>query len=545
MRTAHLDRAGKKAVAKSRWRNGALRAAMFAAIAFPLAGCGGSDVPITQGPIGAANPSSERLTVVNNCGDDVWLIETPPGAVAAVQKQWDWFVPYATQTNTLPNGGVVAAVPLPAGSSKTFSVPDKGAPGGNFRFYMRCPQPGGAGQPGGPFDPRGCTIGSAAGDLASINTLFEPTFGCRSGSPGCAFNPAAPADACRTDPGPDTCPPLASGDNFDISTVDGYTLPMKVEASNDGGSCNRLATDAGMLDLASCPHEDDSTLYTSVASQQALIAGIDPATGKKGISLLSVDNSTADKPLRACAAVYKWFESDTLGSPPSPVRESGACDPANGSFGSHCYYSGAGCDASDPATSCPNNSGPQQKVGPKKDGSFAIQNTNWVQQLFAMGYRGYTWQYGDKVGDQSCNSSSTYKLTLCPAGGVPYRSNQLWTFSPGSGTCDASPSSGAANGVTSFDSLFACQKANMRFTCEDVSEEQYGTRSAMWRADAGATLAGIGVAYDTIATLRKVDRSSYTIDAPRFGRLTVPEQNYLYGNPLTLADGTASFAPCP
>jgi len=58
------------------------------------------------------------------------------------------------------------------------------------------------------------------------------------------------------------------------------------------------------------------------------------------------------------------------------------------------------CDNAHPVTSWPSGSGPQQTVGPKGDGTYAIQNTNWAQQLFALGYGGYTWQYGD--GSRTC-----------------------------------------------------------------------------------------------------------------------------------------------
>jgi hypothetical protein len=362
-----------------------------------------------QCPVGA----TARFTVVNNCGEDVWMIETPPGAVEPVQAQWVWFLDYATVTNPLPNGAKVAGVLLPKSANQSFCVPDKGAPGGNFRFYMGCPN-----QNQNPFDPAGCIVGAAAGDLSSINTLFEPTFGCSPslGGAECAFNPSGPAKACQSDPGSSNCPPLASADNFDISAVDGYTVPMKVEAQAPAGqSCNRLVTDAGMLDLASCPGEDKSTLYSTDPQQQAKIEA------DAGIGLITQD-ATA---LRACTAPYKWFQTATLGTPVNPAPSIGACDPANGTFNSSCFHAGAGCDETQPVTMCPRGSGPQQKVGPNGGGTVAIQNTHWVQQLYALGYGGYSWQYGDGVGDQSCVWGTEVKLTLCPNGGVPYRKNQL------------------------------------------------------------------------------------------------------------------------
>ena len=512
-------------------------------LAFALGACGSDSGQADRagsghaGPVvGGADSTSERFTIDNNCGEDVWVVETPPGSARAVQAQWDWFrdsARYKTVQATLPNGGVVAALLLPKGASQVFDIPDRGAPGGNFRFYMGCPDASGT-DPGGPFDPRGCIIGSSVGDLAGINTLFEPTFGCAEGRSDCAFNPAGdPAryPRCASDPGASNCPALATGDNFDVSAVDGYTVPIKVEATTQaGGSCNRLITDASMLDLASCPREDATTLYSDVAAQQARIQG--------GISLLTQDASDPARPLlRACSAPYKWFQSDTLGSPPSPVRASGECNPADATFGAQCFYAGAGCDASDPALRCPNGSGPQQKVGPRGDGTLSIQNTRWVQQLYAMGYKGYTWQYGDGIGDQACSSSSTYKVTLCPAGGVPYRGGQLWTWSAQSGACGTDGATGTPDGTTTFGSLFACQTARMRFVCEPVPDDQFKTVAALWRADPAATLAGTGSAYAAIAGLGRLQPQQVTLDT-RFGRLTVPELNHVYG-------GSGSVCPTP
>src|SRR5262245_57399631 len=118
---------------------------------------------------GCASGSTPRFAIVNNCGADVWVVETPPGnpqTQPAVSAQWEWFKAYTTQKN--PNIPGVVGLLLAQGSSQTFCVPDKGAPGGNFRFYMGCPDSN-----MDPFNEAGCKLGSAAGDLAGINTLFE------------------------------------------------------------------------------------------------------------------------------------------------------------------------------------------------------------------------------------------------------------------------------------------------------------------------------------------------------------------------------------
>ena len=61
------------------------------------------------------------------------------------------------------------------------------------------------------------------------------------------------------------------------------------------------------------------------------------------------------------------------------------------------------------------------EVGPKADGSFGIEDTNYVTTLKSLGYKGYTWPYDDAEGLQQCNWGGTMVLTLCPNGGTPYQ----------------------------------------------------------------------------------------------------------------------------
>src|SRR5262249_55764615 len=120
------------------------------------------------------------------------------------------------------------AASILAGQTLPLSIPNGGAPSVNFYFAMgNCPN--------GPFG-GSCIIGSNA--LAQLNTLFEASFGCPSGQQGCAFNPSNPVcptgapycgtTSCATQPTAPNCGPLAPGDTYDVSAVNGYTIPMKV-----------------------------------------------------------------------------------------------------------------------------------------------------------------------------------------------------------------------------------------------------------------------------------------------------------------------------
>lgn len=545
----------------------------------------------SHGGTGAQPPTCDagttaRFEIFNNCGEDVWVVETPPGGLpgnpaAAVRAQWQWFKNYTTKTN--PHVPDQAGLLLSKKTGRSLCVPDKGAPGGNFRFFMKCPNDN-----TDPFDTSGCVLGAAAGDLASINTLFEATFGCDPAlsNSQCAFNPSGglppptstvasglnnttdpvtftvasasgfpvPTDPfkpfeigidgeiltvtavsatdakiftakraqegtaaaphgdkspifllpnCLYSPSSTSCPPIAPNDNFDISAVDGYTIPLDVVAQPlQGKSCNRLSTDAGILDLASCPVENALTLSSTDATQAALIKG--------GISLLNQDATG----LKACSAPYKWFQTGSLGSPPNPAPSSGGCNPVT----SACFYAGAGCDNSHPETSCPGGSGPQQRVGPAGDGKFAIQNTSWVQQLYGLGYAGYTWQYGDGVGDQTCDWGGHVKVTLCPAGGIPYQKNQLWKFSASTGTCSTDGTTGTPDGTTTFKSLAACQTAKMRYTCHDLTaDDPFKIPTALWRADPAATVAGTGFTDPQVQALKTLVCDTFVRTFPQGG----------------------------
>lgn len=544
-----------------------------------------------------AADATPRLTIVNGCADDVWVIETPPGTPQqpSTQGQWAWFDAYATVFNTIPSGiGDMTASsadftwtkpvpdPLPAdgakveipgagaggatlvttvvtadatrakladaaqtavtgatmmrydgkvalklakGTQQTFCVPNKGAPGGNFHFAIGCPA--GDTQPFS-MDGGGCVVGPQGGDVSGSRTLFEPTFGCDpSLTSGCAFNPAGSSSTCQKTPGPTTCPALGSTDYFDVSAVDGYDVPMLLTATpKPGAGCSRPTTDAGMLDLASCPVENVATLYSTDASQQAVI--------EKGIGLLTATHAA----MRACVAPYKWFETGTLGTPPNPSPSSGACT----TIDSACFYSGAGCDNQKPVVACPGGSGPQQRVGPKGNGNFGIQNTVWVQQLFETGYAGYTWQYGDGVGTQTCGWGSELTVQLCPNGGNPSRWLQLWRFDAATGTCATDGSAGRGNGVTTFDSLVTCQRAHVRYTCVDLTAgDPYEVPAAMWRADADATRAGTGLTWPQVVKRRRLVSQKLRRKIPAGGNgfdggtLTLPIKDFYYG----------ATSPCP
>lgn len=548
----------------------------------------------------AAAQTHDRLQIVNQCDDDAWAVFTPGGAPdqpSVEANSGAWFLPYATQvyfndpgwlgtiarsstTMTLSSLGktppgfvfvpgqivkvkgagaggadlttailkvmnegrvlmlqdpaktavikttvlydtLQGAVLVKQATTKTFAVPDRGAPNGNLRFFMGCPS---LANNSNPFGNGGCVIGAISGDRSNVNTLFEPTFGCMKGSKTCAFNPAAdPAThpLCPSQPNEKNCGTLSATDFYDVSAVDGYTLPIKVAASGKG--CSASLVDASMLDLGSCPSENDNTLYSTDAAQQAQI--------KKGFSLLT----SAGNYRQACVAPYLWFKSTSLGAPKNPQATQPGC--AKGNCSSVSYYAGAGCDSTDQQTlrlDCPANSGPQQRVGPQQNGRFAIHNTNWVAQLYGLGYTGYTWQYADGVGGQTCPSApqAVYRVTLCPGGGKPYATTQKWEFSAAAGTCVAGQGAAAK-----YNSLIACQQANMRFVCDELTaSDPYKVPSALWQADPEATVHKTGYSWPEVGQIKNKTKLTCQMHvypsgvSPDFAKkVELPLCTYYYG----------------
>jgi len=558
---------------------------------------------------------TQRLTIINHCSDEVFAVFTPGGSPTqpqALANSGAWFRAYAAQGSgehyigtgaqgsgvsgsstltltTLPgdtatyfqpgqfikvagggsNGAdlptevttisgntltladplqtavtsaaityntLKGAVPIATGKSQPFCIPDQGAPSGNFSFFIGCPN-------GDPFADQGCNIGTVTGDLAGINTRFEPTFGCKPGSANCAFNAADAAPNypnCQTSPNATACGPLGSNDYFNVSVVDGYTVALQVQVTGDG--CSSSLIDASMLDLASCPSENPRTLYP-----WPVISGLN-------LSLLTSSGGIN----RACVAPYQWLGSGSLGNPtnPSPSMDT-TCGPAGCT--PYSYYAAEGCLDDTPghaAIACPGGSGIQQRVGPTDNGRYAIQNMNWTQQLYAMGYTGDTSRYDDAVGGQVCDWGATMTVTLCPANSSkkPDDATQQWAFS--SGQC-------AISSTGTYPSLFACltDPANaVLFTCDPLTDTAYQPApgslpfsSARWKVDPAAT-ANNGFTWAEVQALkttpgalvcRKLTSNPLT---PAGTNVTVTHCDYKYAPPYDPTDPTfaaSSWCPAP
>jgi len=133
-------------------------------------------------------------------------------------------------------------VKLEPGASHVVPIPDGGLASSRFWPKWNCDEIGQAcaiGQSGGPGEscgPDGCA--------PPIDSKFEATFGCLPSAEECARNPSAPKES------------LGSVDWWDVSQVDGWTLPYKVEVL---GKCDGAphVIDCSALALSSCPTDED------------------------------------------------------------------------------------------------------------------------------------------------------------------------------------------------------------------------------------------------------------------------------------------------
>ena len=172
-----------------------------------------------SGSVGAAR--APRLRITNGCAKDpLWL------------ANFAFQAPYFTQD-----------LKLPAGETHEFDIPDEGLAATRFWAKWGCDKTGSS-----------CTIGQSGGPGEScpedgcgppVDSKFEATFGCLPGTKSCAINPSSPK-----------AEPIGPTDWWDVSQVDGWTLPYKVKVLGDC-SASAMVIDCSGLSLDSCPEQED------------------------------------------------------------------------------------------------------------------------------------------------------------------------------------------------------------------------------------------------------------------------------------------------
>jgi hypothetical protein len=384
-----------------------------------------------------------RLSVQNGSTESIWIVPIFPNPVdgAATVAQWDWWKDLYGEQYEIPGGS----------PGKVFCIPDGGAPSGKFYFLMGCDSSG-----------KNCKIGSQEDAMAGVQTYFEASFGCKFNTQkegqvdGCAFNPSG-KDQGGADKWPDcigtakskkTCPSVMPYETLDLSTVDGYTLPMIMELTGTSCKDNNGPTtkvDASMLDIASCPSDGKATLYSDNEQQNELIQK------GAGINWLTKKNTY----YQGCVAPCHWFMTTGVGEPVNPDPSSPL--PTVEPWIAASYY----CCIGSPG---PGDGSGKCAEGPKNGNkTYPITLTNYVKNLKAVGYRGYSWQFDDLAGTVTCDWGEQIKLNVVPNGGVPYDPATKWSYT--GGKCK-----GGKTG--DYSSLLECQQKNMKYKCH---AEAYAT----------------------------------------------------------------------
>jgi len=300
--------------------------------------CGGGDsceCPSSPAPSPGpppANTSNTRLTVVNGCksGGPMWIAHIVAGGVG-------------------PDPQDVMIQPGESAQFHTGSGESGGLSATRFWPKMGCDHTGSncsVGSSGGPGE--GCVVRVAgqADDYSHcappVDTKFEATF-------------AAPGSGTQ--------------DCVDMSLVDGYSLPFKMQVS--GGSCTRNQSafdgmDCSGLSMSRCPTAE------ILDHQTKDLNAIDPKTSKQGGCYSPCMKLTDDK----------WNPKGTAVAADSAVAGPYCCAGASGSPGT-----------------CKGNAG-------------GILNTTYLETVKDLCPSAYGYAYDDKTATISCTTTTTYTVTF-------------------------------------------------------------------------------------------------------------------------------------
>lgn len=284
-----------------------------AVVVLLAASCNKADEPSPKGGGVQADPGTPApeappagVTITNSCSTDIWIASTPNAGAPP-----------------LPDGIVKLAA---GGGSHAYDIPADGWAG---RFWPKtgCDDSGencSTGQAVPPCPPNGCQ--------PPADTKIEFYFGEAGGS---------------------------SRPFYDVSLVDGYSLPAKIVPSTSGGRCTPTSC---ALDLAACPAKE--------------IDGVGDLRIKDGRDVV-----------QCFAPCKKWTWPTPLGD--------------GGSEGTQ-----PGIDMC-----CPN-----PPVSPMQCRAGQIEQTKYVALVRKECPTAYSYSFDDKGGSHDCDPGTTFAVTFCPQG---------------------------------------------------------------------------------------------------------------------------------
>jgi len=271
-----------------------------------------------------------RLRIVNGCSKDpLWIA----GFAVAVPM-------------------FTADVKLAPGEHADIEVPDEGLASTRFWAKWGCDAAGQQckiGQSGGPGE--GC---GPLGCAPPVDSKFEASFGCMPGTKKCAHNPSAPAE------------PLGPVDWWDVSQVDGWTLPYRVDVK---GACDAPKTiDCSGLALSQCPSHETLSEY-GMQSLQVL----DPMDKHNVVGCYS-----------PCGKLtYSQWGQGFANTPESVQARDFCC--------------------------------PTPPISPSRCSSGPVVHTEYVRAVHKLCPSVYAYAYDDGVGLNQCPAGTGYEVTFyCP-----------------------------------------------------------------------------------------------------------------------------------
>ena len=286
--------------------------------------------PTKEHPVIAASPNT-RLRIINGCAKDPL-----------------WIANFAFNKSYIPQD-----LKLEAGAAHEFAIPEEGLAATRFWAKWGCDAKGNAceiGQSGGPGEscgPDGCD--------PPIDSKFEATFGCMPGSKTpCAVNPS------------DLTQQIGPTDWWDVSQVDGWTLPYKVDIV---GECPMAPKqiDCSRLSLHSCPTNEDLGL------------------GGKGesLQLLGSDGTVAGCYAPCAKLTYSQLGQGHTFTPESPEAQNYCC--------------------------------PTPPITPAQCSAGPVIQTQYVKAVHELCPGVYAYAYDDGMGLAQCPAGTRYDVTFyCP-----------------------------------------------------------------------------------------------------------------------------------
>jgi hypothetical protein len=285
-------------------------------------------------PPPASTTLPTRLRITSQCAEPIWI----------------------AHSDNVPSAQNVRLV---RGQSLDVPIPDGGLASARFWPKTGCDASGHAcvtgdtGEGGGkPCSPKGCA--------PPVDSKFEATFAPRGSAAGTWYN---------------------------LSQVDGYTLPFKVMPRGKGaenGSC--VTSDCAGLSLDACPTSEDMS------------GGGRAPFGRQDLRV----RDAAGKVVACMAPCKKWNYPAPwgLGQPESADPGLHMCcptpiDPTKGN-----------CSA---ATSCMTS----QACSDPKD-PLSVVHTDYVSALRRMCPSAYSYAYDDQAGLHTCSSEAAFEVVFCP-----------------------------------------------------------------------------------------------------------------------------------